>query len=77
MPLAPFRASSGPTATAERFTPDSYVTDGQRLFRVVSAYGEQRRFASLEDCLTLEVHAYAPGELGAMKLRSVNAMARR
>ncbi len=34
-------------------------------------------FASLEDCATLEVQAYAPGELYAMELRAVQAIAER
>ncbi len=51
----------------------SYVTDGQRLFRVVSqfAFAGDHVVASLEDCLTLDVRAYAPGELHAMGLRPV------
>ncbi len=74
MPLAPLRSLSGQTARSEPLAPDSYVTDGRRLFRVVSQFaaGEEHRFASLEDCLTLEVRAYAPGELAAMKLRPVH-----
>ncbi len=54
---------------------DSYLTDGHRLFRVVSQFSadSRRRFASLEDCLTLEVTAYSPGELETMRLRPVNA----
>jgi hypothetical protein len=33
-----------------------------------------RRFASLEDCMTLEVQAYSPGELEAMRLRPVETV---
>ena len=33
-------------------------------------------FASLEDCRTLEVQAYAPGELYAMKLRRIQSTIR-
>lgn len=51
----------------------SYVTDGRRLFRVVSQFTTvgDHVFASLEDCLTLAVAAYAPGELSSMELRPV------
>ncbi len=51
----------------------AYVTDGHRLFRVVSQFAAvgDHLFASLEDCLTLEVQAYAPGELREMGLRPV------
>ena len=53
---------------------DRYLTDGRRLFRVVSQFSgdARRRFASLEDCLTLEVTAYSPGELETMRLRPVH-----
>lgn len=51
----------------------SYVTDGRRLFRVVSqfAFAGDHVVASLEDCLTLDVRAYSPDELHAMGLRAV------
>ena len=49
-----------------------YVTDGRRLFRVVSALdpllGEA---AELENCRTLEVRSYTPDELIDMRLRRV------
>jgi len=50
-----------------------YVTDGRKLFRVVSqfAFAGERLFASLEDCLTLDVRDYSPGELYAMRLQAV------
>ena len=60
---------------ADRLRCGTYLTDGRRLFRVVSqfaAVGEDS-FASLEDCRTLDVQAYAPGELRAMKLRPIRA----
>ena len=59
--------------TPAPFAPGEYLTDGRRLFRVVSrldpraAYG----FAVLEDCLTLEVNGYSPDDLVAMDLRTV------
>lgn len=53
----------------------SYVTDGHRLFRVVSqfAFVGDHVFAWLEDCFTLEVQRYAPSELHEMGLRPVQA----
>lgn len=51
----------------------AYVTDGRRLYRVVSQFTPQaaRVFAALEDCRTLEVRPYSPDELYAMRLRPV------
>jgi hypothetical protein len=48
----------------------SYVTDGRRLFRVVSplAAPPDLEVAELEDCMTLETDSYSPGELWAMRL---------
>jgi hypothetical protein len=59
--------------TAVCLTPDSYLTDGQRLLRVVSQFDAraENAFACLEDCRTLEVRPYSPGELDAMRLRPV------
>jgi len=73
MPLTPLRSRSGRTARFEQLTPDSYITDGRRLFRVVTRFtaAERHKFASLENCHTLEVQTYSPGELAAMKLRPV------
>ncbi len=75
MPLTPLhplarRASSAP------LSPDRYLTDGRRLFRVVAQFpsGAEQAFASLEDCLTLDVQAYAPGELHQMSLRPVRTV---
>lgn len=61
------------TLPCERLAVDSYVTDGTRLLRVVSQFetGLDSVFASLEDCMTLEVRTYPPGELGTMRLRTV------
>jgi hypothetical protein len=61
--------------TCEQPSEGRYLTDGRRLFRVVSQFSNdpRRRFASLEDCLTLEVAAYSPGELEVMRLRPVRA----
>ncbi len=74
MSLPPLRRSiARRTPTCERFVPGSYVTDGCRLLRVISPFAaaEDRRFASLEDCLTLEVQAYSPRELATMGLQPV------
>ena len=62
---------------SERLIPDSYLTDGKRLLRVVSRFeaDADTTFAALEDCMTLEVRPYSPGELGAMTLRTVRAPA--
>jgi hypothetical protein len=48
----------------------SYVTDGRRLFRVVSALAAppELEVAELEDCMTLETASYSPGELWALRL---------
>lgn len=66
------------TLPSERLVADSYVTDGRRLLRVVSHFegGADSVFASLEDCATLEVRPYSPGELSALRLRMVRASAR-
>jgi hypothetical protein len=74
----PTSAPRRPTPRPEhplRLTADGYLTDGRRLFRVVSPLipGAGRIEASLEDCLTLEVTAYAPEELHTMGLRTVRA----
>jgi len=57
--------------------PDSYLTDGERLLRVVSQpQGEaDSASTSLEDCLTLEVRSYTPRELSALQLRAVGTRA--
>ena len=61
------------TALPRPFATDSYLTDGRRLYRVVSQFspGAAELVASLEDCLTLEVSAYGPSELYSMRLRPV------
>ncbi len=62
-------------APSEPLHAGGYVTDGRRLFRVVSQFATvgDHVFASLEDCSTLEVQAYAPGELCAMGLRPIRS----
>ena len=73
MPLSPLRHLERRRAPSAVLVPDSYLTDGRRLFRVVSQFaaGAEHVFASLEDCVTLEVEAYAPGELHEMRLRPI------
>jgi hypothetical protein len=60
------------------FAAGNYLTDGRRLFRVLSqiAAGEPDSRARLEDCLTLEVGSYAARELYSMRLRIVRAAGR-
>jgi len=53
--------------------PGHYLTDGARLFRVVSGLvpGGGTVSAALEDCYTLEIESYSPDELYHMGLRLV------
>lgn len=55
------------------FATGSYLTDERRLFRVISQFtpGAPQMFASLEDCLTLEISAHVPSDLYSMRLRAV------
>lgn len=56
------------------FIPGDYLTDGERLLRVVSRFDPraEHKFAVLEDCLTLEIDAYTTDALAAMALRPVS-----
>ena len=71
--LAPKPRTTSRSAHVESLRCGTYLTDGRRLFRVVSQFAPvgEDAFASLEDCRTLDVQAYAPGELHAMKLRPI------
>jgi len=76
MPLAPLRHHVSRPAASPLPPSDSYLTDGRRLFRVVSQFTAGAEhvahvFASLEDCVTLEVQDYSPRELHRMRLRLV------
>jgi hypothetical protein len=53
--------------------PGGYLTDGRRLFRVVSRFEGDGEvvLVGLEDCSTFEVRALLPRELRAMRLRAV------
>lgn len=54
-------------------SPTRYVTDGRRLFRVISLFDPSTNpaVAELEDCMTLSTHSYSPDELFRMGLRPV------
>lgn len=58
-------------APAEEFSAGVYVTDGTRLFRVISPGQSLFPSAELEDCLTLEIERYFSDELYAMRLHRV------
>jgi hypothetical protein len=62
--------------TLERagFAPGDYLTDGERLLRVVARFDPRAEHPSavLEDCLTLEIDAYTPDALVAMPLHPVS-----
>ena len=63
--------------TAEQLQPGTYVTDGERLFCVLSQFAsdDEIELATLEDCLTLEVKPYCQAELEDLRLRHVQAVA--
>jgi hypothetical protein len=71
--LAPRARTAPRRVSLESLRCGAYLTDGRRLFRVVSQFAAagEDAFASLEDCRTLHVQAYAPGELQAMKLKPI------
>lgn len=65
----PLRPLIPRTLRSPRLEPDSYFTDGVRLLRVVDA--SEGACTLLEDCFTLEVRPYSPGELIKLRLRPV------
>jgi hypothetical protein len=73
MLLSAVRRRLAPSTPPHPFATGSYLTDGRRLFRVVSHFtpGAAQLQSSIEDCLTLEVSAHAPSELYSMRLRPV------
>lgn len=75
MSLASLLRPGPRTAPCGELRCGGYLTDGRKLFRVVSQFTTpgEHAFASLEDCLTLEVQAYSPGELCAMRLRPIQS----
>ena len=60
-------------AFERKFSAGSYLTDGRRLFRVVSRTAATTGdvLIALEDCRTLRVRSFVPRELEVMGLRSV------
>ena len=63
---------SEPAQLSCDFEPNAYVTDGWRLFRVISGFDLiEEPVALLEDCRTLATLTYSPDELWAMRLRLV------
>jgi hypothetical protein len=79
MPLAPLHPPRSLAECDRRCSSRTTTSDGRTLFRVVSQFGAgaEHLFVSLENCLTLEIQAYAPGELDAMRLRPVRTPAGR
>lgn len=68
----------GPEQGAEeQFVPGVYVTDGKRLFRVISPGRSLFPSAELEDCRTLRVERFFSDELYAMRLHRVGALSSR
>ncbi len=64
--------SAAEPITADEFARGYYLTDGRRLFRVVSQFTTTLSpYAQLEDCMTLTVDRYTPTELWVMGIRSV------
>jgi hypothetical protein len=67
-----FSLRHGTHVKQRQLMPGSYLTDGKRLFRVLSRLVNGRStLVSIEDCLTLETRTYAASELGTMPLRPV------
>lgn len=64
----------GAHVNQRQLIPGSYLTDGQRLFRVLSRLVNGRStLVWIEDCLTLETRAYAASELGTTRWRPVRS----
>lgn len=73
MSLPPIGSLIRRPARSEVLAPGHYLTDGVRLFRVVSRFTshDENASASLEDCYTLEIESYSPDELYSIGLRQV------
>lgn len=73
--FGPLARSTGPLAPGSASPRDdgAYLTDGQRLFRVVWPLCSLKRtdMAILEDCKTLCLMAVTSDELSAMRLTAV------
>jgi hypothetical protein len=53
-------------------TPERYLTDGHRLFRVVSRFvNEGSILIVIEDCMTLDSRAYTAVELAPLDVRPI------
>jgi hypothetical protein len=76
--LSPSPPTLGSWLASSELAPDSYLTDGDRLFRLASRFDPAASppLAMLEDCRTLEVETYLPYELCSMRLRLVRAAGR-
>jgi hypothetical protein len=71
MPFSPFRRSRARLRLRD-LAPDRYLTDGQRLFRVVDRFvSDGSILVVIEDCVTLDARAYAGAELMPMDVRPV------
>ena len=68
-----FRPAVARRAKAGEFVPGEYLTDGRRLWRVLSRFDPRAsaKFAVLEDCMTLDTQAFTPQRLAEMGLQSV------
>jgi hypothetical protein len=57
---------------ARDLTPDCYLTDGHRLFRVVTRFvNEGSLLVVIEDCMTLDARAYTGVELAPLDLSPI------
>jgi hypothetical protein len=74
MSVSPHLLLGRRTAEPAGFAPGDYLTDGERLLRVVSRFDPraEHKFAMLEDCLTLEIDAYTADVLATIALRPVS-----
>jgi hypothetical protein len=73
MSVSPHLLLGRRAAESPKIASGKYLTDGHRLPRIVSRLDPrtEHRFAVLEDCITLELDAYAPDELATIGLRAV------
>ncbi len=58
----------------DEYLPGVYLTDGRRLYRIVSrlTWSDGCHIASLEECQSLEVITFTADELHTMRLRLVH-----
>ena len=71
MPLLGFRRRRARLRVRD-LAPDRYLTDGRRLFRVVTRFvNDGSILVVIEDCATLDARAYAAAELLPMDVRPV------